>query len=124
MVAELDGLNIPSHNTKHNAPRPPNTLVRRARWARECTFPAAVPRTPRRLRRRPRTYVLWYAVPLHVMFFKFLIIALDGYNTASSNRTAFPLSGGFYSLNSEHPRWTGKRPRWCEKGLFLMWVAY
>ncbi|KAF4572703.1 hypothetical protein EYR36_007213 [Pleurotus pulmonarius] len=30
----------------------------------------------------------------------------DGYNTASSNRTAFPLSGGFYSLNSEHPRWT------------------
>ncbi|KAF9480446.1 hypothetical protein BDN70DRAFT_856857 [Pholiota conissans] len=30
----------------------------------------------------------------------------DGYLTAVSNRTEFPLSGGFFSLNSEHPKWT------------------
>ncbi|KAK7463822.1 hypothetical protein VKT23_005759 [Stygiomarasmius scandens] len=30
----------------------------------------------------------------------------DGYNTPASNRTQFPLSGGFYSLNSEHPTWS------------------
>ena len=29
----------------------------------------------------------------------------DGYTTAVSNRTEFPLSGGFISLNSEHPVW-------------------
>ncbi|KAJ8508082.1 hypothetical protein ONZ45_g9604 [Pleurotus djamor] len=29
----------------------------------------------------------------------------DGFR-AVGNRTEFPLSGGFYSLNSEHPRWT------------------
>ncbi|KIM48435.1 hypothetical protein M413DRAFT_440167 [Hebeloma cylindrosporum] len=30
----------------------------------------------------------------------------DGYLTAVSNRSEFPLSGGFFSLNSEHPKWT------------------
>ncbi|KIP10575.1 hypothetical protein PHLGIDRAFT_65374 [Phlebiopsis gigantea 11061_1 CR5-6] len=29
----------------------------------------------------------------------------DGYTSAVSNRTEFPLSGGFVSLNSEHPVW-------------------
>ncbi|TFK41393.1 hypothetical protein BDQ12DRAFT_679389 [Crucibulum laeve] len=32
----------------------------------------------------------------------------DGYNTAASNRTAFPLTGGFFTLNSEHPKWTSE----------------
>lgn len=31
----------------------------------------------------------------------------DGYNSTTSNRTEFPLSNGFFSLNSEHPSWTG-----------------
>ncbi|KAF7373902.1 hypothetical protein MSAN_00602600 [Mycena sanguinolenta] len=30
----------------------------------------------------------------------------DGYDNAASNRTIFPLSGGFFSLNSEHTSWT------------------
>ncbi|KAI0786023.1 hypothetical protein C8Q75DRAFT_298961 [Abortiporus biennis] len=30
----------------------------------------------------------------------------DGYNTAASNRSEFPLSGGFISINSEHPQFT------------------
>ncbi|KDR84759.1 hypothetical protein GALMADRAFT_217823 [Galerina marginata CBS 339.88] len=30
----------------------------------------------------------------------------DGYLTPSTNRTEFPLSGGFFTLNSEHPSWT------------------
>ncbi|KAJ7112852.1 hypothetical protein C8R43DRAFT_856324, partial [Mycena crocata] len=30
----------------------------------------------------------------------------DGYDNAASNRTVFPLSGGFFSINSEHPSWT------------------
>ncbi|KAG6832205.1 hypothetical protein H0H92_004170 [Tricholoma furcatifolium] len=30
----------------------------------------------------------------------------DGYDTPATNRTTFPLSGGFFSLNSEHPQWT------------------
>ncbi|KAF9014942.1 hypothetical protein BDQ17DRAFT_1340218 [Cyathus striatus] len=30
----------------------------------------------------------------------------DGYNSVTSNRTTFPLSKGFFSLNSEHPTWT------------------
>jgi hypothetical protein len=30
----------------------------------------------------------------------------DGYDTASKNRTQFPLSGGFFTLNSEHAKWT------------------
>ncbi|KAG6841056.1 hypothetical protein C0991_002267 [Blastosporella zonata] len=30
----------------------------------------------------------------------------DGYLTPASNRTTFPLSGGFLSLNSEHPQFT------------------
>ncbi|THV05966.1 hypothetical protein K435DRAFT_834426 [Dendrothele bispora CBS 962.96] len=30
----------------------------------------------------------------------------DGYNDPATNRTKFPLSGGFYTLNSEHPTWT------------------
>ncbi|KAF8226057.1 hypothetical protein L208DRAFT_388985 [Tricholoma matsutake] len=30
----------------------------------------------------------------------------DGYNNPAANRTQFPLTGGFYSLNSEHPQWT------------------
>ncbi|KAF8350265.1 hypothetical protein F5887DRAFT_1279508 [Amanita rubescens] len=29
----------------------------------------------------------------------------DGYTSATANRTLFPLSGGFFSLNSEHPQW-------------------
>ncbi|KAI0048433.1 hypothetical protein FA95DRAFT_1076790 [Auriscalpium vulgare] len=29
----------------------------------------------------------------------------DGYAQAVSNRTTFPLSGGFFTLNSEHPTW-------------------
>jgi hypothetical protein len=31
----------------------------------------------------------------------------DGYDNSISNRTTFPLTGGFFSLNSEHPSWTG-----------------
>jgi hypothetical protein len=30
----------------------------------------------------------------------------DGYLTPAANRTEFPLSGGFFTLNSEHPSWT------------------
>ncbi|TCD70042.1 hypothetical protein EIP91_005023 [Steccherinum ochraceum] len=30
----------------------------------------------------------------------------DGYTTALSNRSQFPLSGGFISINSEHPQFT------------------
>ncbi|KIY45340.1 hypothetical protein FISHEDRAFT_49327 [Fistulina hepatica ATCC 64428] len=30
----------------------------------------------------------------------------DGYDTPATNRTTFPLSGGFFSLNSEHESWT------------------
>ncbi|KAJ7636081.1 hypothetical protein DFH06DRAFT_1336227 [Mycena polygramma] len=30
----------------------------------------------------------------------------DGYDSASTNRTVFPLTGGFFSLNSEHNAWT------------------
>ncbi|KAF9557844.1 hypothetical protein CPC08DRAFT_819633 [Agrocybe pediades] len=30
----------------------------------------------------------------------------DGYTSVATNRTDFPLSGGFFSLNSEHPQWT------------------
>ncbi|KAF5377551.1 hypothetical protein D9615_005202 [Tricholomella constricta] len=30
----------------------------------------------------------------------------DGYDTPASNRSMFPLSGGFFTLNSEHPQWT------------------
>ncbi|KAJ6534481.1 hypothetical protein DFH09DRAFT_890514, partial [Mycena vulgaris] len=30
----------------------------------------------------------------------------DGYDNAVSNRTVFPLTGGFFSLNSEHTSWT------------------
>ncbi|KAJ6562163.1 hypothetical protein B0H19DRAFT_1026950 [Mycena capillaripes] len=30
----------------------------------------------------------------------------DGYDNPAANRTAFPLTGGFYSLNSEHTAWT------------------
>ncbi|EIN13572.1 hypothetical protein PUNSTDRAFT_48521 [Punctularia strigosozonata HHB-11173 SS5] len=30
----------------------------------------------------------------------------DGYTDAVSNRSTFPLTGGFISLNSEHPKWT------------------
>ncbi|KAJ7157712.1 hypothetical protein C8R43DRAFT_1125379 [Mycena crocata] len=30
----------------------------------------------------------------------------DGYGNAASNRTVFPLTGGFFSLNSEHNSWT------------------
>lgn len=34
-------------------------------------------------------------------------VLLDGYDTPASNRTEFPLTGGFYAFNSEHPKWTG-----------------
>ncbi|KAJ7931055.1 hypothetical protein B0H13DRAFT_1960200 [Mycena leptocephala] len=30
----------------------------------------------------------------------------DGYDNPASNRTVFPLTGGFYALNSEHTSWT------------------
>ncbi|KAJ7107670.1 hypothetical protein C8R43DRAFT_852310, partial [Mycena crocata] len=30
----------------------------------------------------------------------------DGYDTPAGNRTVFPLTGGFFSLNSEHESWT------------------
>ncbi|KIK71269.1 hypothetical protein GYMLUDRAFT_33414 [Collybiopsis luxurians FD-317 M1] len=30
----------------------------------------------------------------------------DGYTTAASNRTSFPLTGGLISLTSSHPQWT------------------
>ncbi|KAF8499178.1 hypothetical protein F5888DRAFT_1611716 [Russula emetica] len=30
----------------------------------------------------------------------------DSYDDAVSNRSEFPLSGGFVTLNSEHPKWT------------------
>ncbi|KAJ7139893.1 hypothetical protein C8R44DRAFT_765686 [Mycena epipterygia] len=30
----------------------------------------------------------------------------DGYNDETTNRTVFPLSNGFFSLNSEHTSWT------------------
>ncbi|KAF7339847.1 hypothetical protein MVEN_01901500 [Mycena venus] len=30
----------------------------------------------------------------------------DGFDNPSSNRTAFPITGGFFKLNSEHPNWT------------------
>ncbi|PFH50744.1 hypothetical protein AMATHDRAFT_60586 [Amanita thiersii Skay4041] len=30
----------------------------------------------------------------------------DGFNNPTNNRTTFPLSGGFFSLNSEHPQWS------------------
>ncbi|KAF8649814.1 hypothetical protein AX16_005579 [Volvariella volvacea WC 439] len=30
----------------------------------------------------------------------------DGYSTATDNRTRFPLDGGFFTFNSEHPSWT------------------
>ncbi|KAF8704794.1 hypothetical protein AX14_013919 [Amanita brunnescens Koide BX004] len=30
----------------------------------------------------------------------------DGYTNSTNNRTLFPLSGGFFSMNSEHPQWT------------------
>ncbi|KIK71268.1 hypothetical protein GYMLUDRAFT_33412 [Collybiopsis luxurians FD-317 M1] len=30
----------------------------------------------------------------------------DGYNSVASNRTAFPMSNGLISFNSEHPQWT------------------
>ncbi len=35
-----------------------------------------------------------------------LIFALDNYSNAVSNRSEFPLSGGFITLNSEHPTWS------------------
>ncbi|KAL0950891.1 hypothetical protein HGRIS_007650 [Hohenbuehelia grisea] len=30
----------------------------------------------------------------------------DGFTSPVSNRTQFPLTGGFFTLNSEHPKWT------------------
>jgi len=30
----------------------------------------------------------------------------DGYDNAAPNRTAFPITGGFFQLNSEHTSWT------------------
>ncbi|KAJ6604420.1 hypothetical protein DFH09DRAFT_308466 [Mycena vulgaris] len=30
----------------------------------------------------------------------------DGYDNEATNRTVFPLSGGFFTLNSEHTTWT------------------
>ncbi|KAJ6562156.1 hypothetical protein B0H19DRAFT_1143713 [Mycena capillaripes] len=32
----------------------------------------------------------------------------DGYDNPAANRTTFPLTGGFYSLNSEHTSWTAE----------------
>lgn len=33
---------------------------------------------------------------------------LDSYTNAVDNRTVFPLGQGFITLNSEHPKWSGK----------------
>ena len=30
----------------------------------------------------------------------------DNYVNAVSNRSEFPLQGGFFTLNSEHPNWS------------------
>jgi len=30
----------------------------------------------------------------------------DGYTNVTTNRTQFPMSGGYIALNSEHPKWT------------------
>ena len=35
----------------------------------------------------------------------------DGYTNVTTNRTDFPLGQGFITLNSEHPKWVGKRLR-------------
>jgi hypothetical protein len=35
-----------------------------------------------------------------------LMSTADNYVDAVSNRSEFPLSGGFVTLNSEHPQWT------------------
>jgi hypothetical protein len=35
-----------------------------------------------------------------------LMFMADNYINAVSNRSEFPLSGGFITLNSEHPQWS------------------
>lgn len=35
-----------------------------------------------------------------------LMFTTDNYINAVSNRSEFPLSGGFFTLNSEHPQWS------------------
>lgn len=48
---------------------------------------------------------------------------LDGYNNPAANRTQFPLSSGFFSLNSEHPQWTGQyHPRTSWSPLMLSYI--
>ncbi|KAF8898353.1 hypothetical protein BD779DRAFT_1483499 [Infundibulicybe gibba] len=32
----------------------------------------------------------------------------DGYNTPAANRSQFPLTGGFITMNSEHPQWSSE----------------
>jgi len=42
-------------------------------------------------------------------FFDSICFSTDGYTDGpASNRTQFPLSGGFFTLDSEHPQWTGQ----------------
>lgn len=36
-----------------------------------------------------------------------LCYTIDGFDNPASNRTAFPITGGFFKLNSEHASWTG-----------------
>lgn len=37
-----------------------------------------------------------------------LLSTQDGFTQVTKNRTEFPLSGGFFSFNSEHPKWSGE----------------
>ena len=43
------------------------------------------------------------------LFSDSICFSTDGYTDGpASNRTQFPLSGGFFTLDSEHPQWTGQ----------------
>lgn len=76
----------------------------------ECALPAAVPDPPRRLQYGRRADFLWYVTKylLENNLLMDITSYLDGYLNSVSNRTEFPLSGGFFSLNSEHTQWVGQ----------------
>jgi hypothetical protein len=40
------------------------------------------------------------------VFVRVLMSVVDNYVDAVSNRSEFPLKGGFVTLNSEHPKWS------------------
>lgn len=40
-----------------------------------------------------------------IMSIRVLMSRADNYAEAVSNRSEFPLKGGFVTLNSEHPKW-------------------